>query len=498
MDNKRQSGLLLHITSLPSKWGSGDFGLQAFNFIDFLSKSSQKIWQVLPLNAVSSEYKFSPYSPTSVFALNDLLISPEKLIESGLINRNQINSGIYAGQKAYFVFSATVKRHFIQSALENELVLKDNNYLHFQEKNREWLFDFALFRALKRHFGHKRSWTSWPLGLVQREKNSIDNWKKKLSREIIFETFSQFLAHTQWQELKNYAHQNGVQIMGDLPFYPAFESSDVWANQKLFRLNDKGEPLYISGAPPDYFSTDGQLWNTPVYFWPAHRENKYTWWMSRIQKNTELYDFLRLDHFRGFCAYWQVPAGEKNAKNGKWIPAPGKSFINKLLKIFKDYIFIAEDLGEITPDVIRIKEHHSLPGMHVLQFAFGPDMSVSPHVPHNHKHKNIVYTGTHDNNTVLGWYMNETGRQVRKRLRDYAAKRITKKDAANHLIRLAMASVADTAIIPVQDILNLDGSGRMNTPAGKKENWVWRLAPDQLQNKHMCYLNEICSLYGRN
>lgn len=465
--------------------------------MDFLKDSGQGIWQVLPLNAVSGHYGFSPYSPVSVFALNHLLISPELMVKSGLIPALKAEKHFHPRQTD-FPNSDGFRYFLAKSACKNQkYILDDPDFNKFAEENADWLDDFALFRALKRYFGEGASWTEWPQDIARREKKSLLKWETRLKKDIRLEKFLQYIAWRQWLNLKKYANSLGIKIMGDLPFYPSLESSDVWAGQRLFRLEETGKPLFISGAPPDYFSSSGQLWNTPVYAWPEHEKEDFAWWTARIKKNMELFDYLRLDHFRGFCAYWQVPFGQKTAAEGEWIPGPGKKLLHGVMHRFGRKRFIAEDLGEITPDVIELKEDLKLPGMHVLQFAFGKDIAHNAHIPHQHQKNAITYTGTHDNNTVLGWYRQETDADTRKRLRDYLGKRVTERDISRQMMRTAQASVARTAIIPVQDLLGLDESARMNNPGKSEGNWIWRLDSGALNGSHSQNLDYLCALYGR-
>ncbi len=499
MDERRSCGLLLHITSLPSLGGNGDLGPEAYSFVDFLKKSGQKIWQVLPLNAVSPEYSFSPYSPVSVFALNPLLLSPEKMLKSGWIDSLPTFERNKEDTNAHFNRSAQFRYACIQYTVINnkQKILNNPHYQKFKQQNEHWLPDFALFQALKDYFGRNNSWTEWPLELMRRDRKALLKWEKKLREKILEHKFAQFIVQKQWEELKAYANRQGMCIMGDLPFYPALESSDLWANQYLFRVDEKGKPLFLSGAPPDYFSSTGQFWDTPVYYWPRHQKDDFYWWKERIKKNMRLFDLLRLDHFRGFCSYWEIPAEEKTAASGKWAPSPGEDFMAELMGRFRSRRFIVEDLGEITPDVLGLKEKYDLPGMHVLQFAFGEDMGKNPHIVHNHGINGVVYTGTHDNNTLLGWYKNELTPEGRKRLRNYLGIKVNKDNLSSHMLRLAMSSVAKTCIIPVQDILQLDESARMNTPGGSGNNWVWRLQTEQLKNNCAENLKNICATYGR-
>lgn len=472
-------------------------GFEALRFADFLKNSGQKIWQVLPINALSAEYGFSPYSPVSVFGLNHLLISPEWMINSGLVTSREARADFHP-RKTDFRASDEFRYYLAETAYKNRKnVLKGEKWDAFQEKNQNWIRDFCLFRALKNYFGLGISWRNWPEGLVRRDKDCISKWEKKLEKEIAVQTILQFAAWSQWLELKDYANSLGIKIMGDLPFYPCLESSDVWSGQELFRLDSQGTPLFVSGAPPDYFSSAGQLWNTPVYSWPAHEKEDFAWWVKRIEKNMEIFDCLRLDHFRGFCAYWQVPAGSDTAASGEWVPAPGEKLMRKLIGACGQKQLIAEDLGEITPDVTRLKEKLGLAGMHVLQFAFGGDMSENPHIPHNHRRNGIVYTGTHDNNTLHGWFTQEADARQIRLLREYTGKRVTRWDVAGRMLKCALSSVAATAVIPVQDVLGLGWRARMNNPAGSKKNWTWRLAPGQLKDSHSRQLARLNGLYGR-
>jgi 4-alpha-glucanotransferase len=499
MLKKRASGILLHITSLPSKYGIGDLGPQAYQFVDFLVKSGQNYWQILPLNHTTAKTAHSPYNCSSAFAGNPLLISPELLYRAGLLKRNEIqDTPSFAQDKVDYRRVAACKKPLFELAFERfgKRGQSEQAYEQFKTENAFWLEDFVIFISLERHF-KKQSWHTWPSPIRDRKPKELEKIKAQLRPDVERQYFLQYLFYHQWNELKRYCTQRGIQIIGDIPIYVVYDSPDVWAHTDIFKLDRNRKPAYIAGVPPDYFSRTGQLWGNPIYDWQALKKTNYKWWMERIRHNIKMFDLVRIDHFRGFIDYWQVPAGHKTAQNGRWIEGPRDDFFHVLLKHFPMPPIIAEDLGYITADVRETIEKFALPTMKVLQFAFSGDPARNPHIPHNYIENSIVYTGTHDNNTTRGWFRKEAGPEQKKRLKEYLGVRVFSDQVHWQLIRLAMSSVARLAILPAQDILGLPETARMNRPATIKGNWVWRLKPGQLSPNLAAKLRRLTQTYAR-
>jgi 4-alpha-glucanotransferase len=497
---RRGSGILLHVSSLPSAFGIGDLGPEAYKFADFLAESKQAYWQILPLNPTDPSTCNSPYLSSSAFAGNPLFISPELLVERGLLEAKILEPRPDFPQgRTDYSRAAKYKSTLFDAAFESfkKLGALARDFEQFRRRHHAWLEDFVLFRCLKRHFGGK-SWNEWPEGLRDREPGAIEEMTARLSGEMEKESFLQFVFFSQWTDLKLYCRQKGIHLIGDAPIYVARESAEIWAHPELFKLAADKKPRFVAGVPPDYFSATGQLWGDPVYDWEAHKRNGYSWWAARVEHNLALVDILRLDHFRGLAAYWEIPAGEKTAVNGKWADGPGEEFFQALLRRFVHLPIIAEDLGVITPDVRELIGRFGFPGMKVLLFAFDESLPRNPYILHNHVPNSIVYTGTHDNNTIKGWFENEASSETRERLFSYLGRKITIEDSAWELIRLAMMSVAQIAVIPMQDILGLGREARMNTPAVPEGNWEWRLRPGELLPEHTAKLSEMTRLYGRD
>ncbi|GLI35982.1 4-alpha-glucanotransferase [Desulforhabdus amnigena] len=496
----RRSGILLHITSLPSPYGIGDLGKGAYLFADFLHESGQSIWQVLPLNPSSMIYGNSPYSSCSVFAGNPLLISPELLVEEGLIAHEYLdNLPAFLDRQVEYQPAAEHKYRLLGLAFEK---FKSDNFLmrcefdKFCVENERWLEDYALFVSLKEEFGGV-AWSEWPREVREREERSLAEWRQRLADKIFQEKFYQYLFFKQWFALKRYCNEKRIQIVGDMPIYTSYDSADVWLHPGLFKLDEEKRPRFVAGVPPDYFSSTGQLWGNPVYDWDRLRDTRYDWWVDRIQHNIKLFDLIRFDHFRGFVEYWEIPAKEKTAVNGKWVPVPVKDFFDSLLRRFAHLPIIAEDLGIITPDVREVMTGYDLHGMKVLQFAFGDDVAVNPYAPHNHTPNCFVYTGTHDNNTTRGWFRTEAGEDEKNRLFSYIGRVVDEEEIHWEVLRLAMRSVALTAIAPMQDVLGLGEEARMNLPSVTYGNWEWRLVREQMTPALAEKLGEMSSLYGR-
>lgn len=496
---KRGSGILLHITSLPSSYGIGDLGPGAYRFADFLTKTAQCFWQILPVNPTCTAYGNSPYSSYSAFAGNSLLISPDLMVEDGILSKFNIKGhSSFLNERVDYRAVTEYKKRVFQIAYEEskKKIEKEHEFERFCAENSYWLDDYALFIALKEHFNGV-VWSNWPEDLRDRERSVIKKWKEGLIERILMEKFFQYIFFKQWASLKNYCDSKNIQIIGDVPIYVNYDSSDVWANPEIFKLDREKRPIFVAGAPPGYFSSTGQLWGHAVYKWDVLKETQYSWWVERIEHNLKLFHRVRLDHFRGFVAYWEVPAAEKTAINGRWVKAPVKDFFNTLFKHFPDLPLIAEDIGVITPDVREIMNFFGFPGMRVLLFAFEEDFPANFYLPHNHVKNCVVYTGTHDNNTIKGWFRKEASPEHRKRLFGYIGRKVPEKEIHRELIRLAMMSVADMAIIPMQDILGLGEEARMNRPSTSEGNWEWRLLPEQLTPSLIKRFSQITKIYGR-
>lgn len=497
MEN-RGSGILLHITSLPSPYGIGDFGPDAYNFVDFLAETCQKFWQILPLNLTCTAYGNSPYSSFSAFAGNCLLISPERLIKNGFIEPDEVPSRKFSSEKVAYESVAKYKHEIFNAAYQryNGKLANHQEFQRFCSEHAHWLDNYSIFISLKNHL-NGIEWSKWPVDLRDRHKGALKKVSDELSDDILREKFLQYLFFNQWLSLKNYCDSKGIKIIGDIPIYVNYDSADVWATPEIFSLDEEKTPVHVAGVPPDYFSSTGQLWGHPVYKWDVLKKSRYAWWIKRIEHNLMLFHMFRLDHFRGFVGYWQVNASETTAVNGKWVKAPAVDFFNALLKHFPSIPIIAEDLGVITPDVREVMDKFEFPGMKVLLFAFGEDLSTNPYAPHNHIKNCVVYTGTHDNNTIKGWFRKELSAEDKSRISEYIGREVSEKTIHWDLIRLAMMSVADMIIIPMQDILGLGEKDRMNLPATSIGNWDWRLKSEHLSPPLKKKLREMTMIYGR-
>jgi 4-alpha-glucanotransferase len=492
--NLRAAGVLLHPTSLSGRFGIGDLGDELLTFLDWAQSAGLGIWQVLPLNAPG--YGNSPYGCLSSYAGNPLLISPQRLLEEGLLPANGLDD-IKESREGHIDFDRV-------KTLKHELLL--HSYEHFFEHasdeqrrslaafthDNAWLPDWTLYAALKaQHRG--RPWTAWPRGQATRARDAIARARVELAEEIRFHEYVQWLFFGQWTAVREAAHARGIRIMGDVPIYVAADSADVWANREIFQLDERGEPAVVSGVPPDYFSETGQRWGNPLYRWDLLHETNYRWWVLRIRAALRVADILRIDHFRGFEAYWEIPAKEPTAIHGRWMPGPGRALFDAMRAAIGGLPLVAEDLGHITPEVNELRKAIDIPGMKVLQFAFA--QPNSPHLPHFHDPKMVVYTGTHDNNTARGWFEEATADE-REAVAAYLGVTNT-DDIAWALIRAAYTSVADTAIVPVQDILDLGNDARMNLPGAEHDNWTWRLADGALTREHAERLRRLAKASGR-
>lgn len=492
----RSSGILLHPTSLPGRYGIGDLGAAARRFVDWLEAQGQSIWQVLPLGPTS--YGDSPYQTLSAFAGNPNLISLDSLVMDGLLAAADLaDSPAFPDDRVDFgrvipfhnQKLALACHNFVSSArpaLKQEFAV-------FVEANRYWLEDFALFAALKQ--AHElRPWVEWESDLSRRGSQAIAKASQAYASEIEEEKFRQWLFYRQWTALRTYARGKGIRLFGDLPIFVAHDSADVWANQREYFLDERGRPTAVAGVPPDYFSPTGQRWGNPLYRWEAMRASGYSWWIERFKALLSLVDYIRIDHFRGFEAYWEIPASEKTAIRGQWVEGPGLPFFQAIKRALGSLPLIAEDLGVITPGVEKLRDALGLPGMKVLQFAWSDPMN--PFLPHNHRVNCIVYTGTHDNNTTRGWWETEMDAPAREFVKDYLGQAID--DIVWTLARVGMRSSAQTFIMPMQDVLGLGGEGRMNTPGNPAGNWTWRFGEDAFEHRGKDTLAHITRLFQRH
>ncbi|MEX2565495.1 MAG: 4-alpha-glucanotransferase [Cyclobacteriaceae bacterium] len=498
MNIERSSAILLHITSLPSIYGIGDMGEAAYQFVDFLQESGHSFWQILPLNPTEATFSHSPYSSHSAFAGNPMLISPDLLVEEGLLSQKDLAKiPVFDSQKVEFEKVNTFKKDLLDIAYLN-FSKSGNTYLagfsQFCHQNQDWLDDYTLFLTIKGKY--PINWTQWDKSLRDRDAAALEAFSIQMKEEIKKEKFIQFLFFSQWLRLKAFAHEKGIGFIGDIPFYINHDSADCWAHWAYFKLDKDKLPTKISGVPPDYFSDTGQLWGTPVFKWKPLEKNGFDWWIKRLGQNLLLYDFVRLDHFRAFAAYWEVPAGDETAINGKWVESPGIEFFKTVETKFPDMPFIAEDLGYMDDPVFELLEKFNFPGMKVLQFAFGEGIGENPYILHNHSKNSVVFTGTHDNNTTLGWFHNSS-REERRNFYDYTGAKPTSKNIAWKMHQMALMSVSDLAIIPMQDIVGLDENAKMNRPGTSEGNWTWRLLASQLPWESVEDLKKINIRYGR-
>lgn len=482
LESRRSSGVLLHPTSLPGAYGVGELGSEALEFVEFLRHAGQSLWQILPLGPTDAGG--SPYSSPSAFAGNPLLASTERLVSDGLLAeappKNEAPAVDYAS-----VFPEKMER--LREA--HARWRPGGAFEEFREENRPWLEDYALFTALKGSL--RKPWNEWPGELAGREPGALERARRELADEVRFHEFAQFRFFEDWRRVKKKANEAGISVIGDVPIFISHDSADVWANRELFFLDGRGSPSVVAGVPPDYFSETGQLWGNPLYDWARMREDSYAWWTARIEHALSSCDALRLDHFRGFEAYWEVPAGDDTAANGRWVEGPGKSLFDALRKTLGGLPLIAEDLGDITPEVVKLREDLHLPGMKVLQFAFShPENHF---LPHNYRGENwVAYTGTHDNDTTVGWLRGASEGERSFARRYLGAEYLGAGDFA----RLAYSSVARWAVVPMQDLLGLDSEARMNTPGTTSGNWSWRMsggASPELAAR----LRRMAEVYGR-
>ena len=490
----RASGVLMHISSLPSDFGIGTFGKYAYEFVASLKQSSQTYWQILPLCPVS--FGASPYQSFSTFAGNPYFIDLDILCEQGFLEKSDYENINWSDDETKVDYERLEKLRFevFQKVYKNFLKRIPTAFYAFCEKKAWWLDDFALFMAIKDEFGGV-SFENWDNDIRKRKKNALEFYRQKLKNEVVYYKMLQFFFFEQWGKLKTYANQNGIKIIGDLPIYVALDSADVWSNPKQFFLDKNYCPVEVAGCPPDGFSPTGQLWGNPLYNWKYMKQDGYNWWLNRMRESLEMCDVVRIDHFRGFDTYYCIPYGDKTAENGKWRQGPGMDFFNTLQQTLGEMPLIAEDLGFLTESVIKLLKDSGFPGMKVLQFAFNPGED-NFYLPHNHKKNCVVYTGTHDNNTIEGWNKEQNDYTL-----SYAKKYLKHNDNMSFyqtLMAAALSSVADTAILTMQDILGLDERARMNIPSTLGGNWQWRAKKQDLDEKNFSFLKEYTNLYYRN
>ena len=473
---RRRTGVLLHVTSLPAR----NIGDDAYRFIDFLAETGVTVWQVLPLGPTHDDG--SPYQCLSAHAANSELICREAIKSRSWANPDELTGSNMS------IILADAYHQFERNASAEQ----KQQFVEFCHQNSYWLDDYVLFCEI-RHLNHTKAWFDWPEPLRDRDPAALEAVKKDRKLALRIRCFGQFLFFDQWYSLKQYANDKGVLLFGDIPIFVAHDSADVWSNKSLFTLDNTGQATLVAGVPPDYFSATGQRWGNPLYKWGAHQDEDYRWWQQRLTTQLALFDLLRIDHFRGFEACWEIPAGCETAIEGRWVKAPGDAIFDKLLSVFNELPLVAEDLGIITDEVTALREKYAMPGMKILQFAFGSDAS-NPYLPHKHCQDSVVYTGTHDNNTTLGWY-EELDMYTKAHIKAYFGD--SDEEIPWLLNRAALQSVAELAVLPMQDILALDGEHRMNVPGTVAGNWQWHFSWDMVTDTYKKRLHELNKLYGR-
>ena len=493
----RASGVLLPVSSLPSRYGIGCFSREAYRFVDFLKRYGQSYWQILPLGQTS--YGDSPYQSFSTFAGNPYFISLEQLTEDGLLTKKECNACDFGSDPAYVDYGRMYEaRYCILRKAFQRFDTADTDFKAFQTREREWLGNYALFMALKDEFRGK-SWTGWPDDIRLRKPEALEAYEQQLEQEILFYEFLQYEFFSQWEALRTYANEQGIQIIGDIPIYVALDSADAWAEPKLFQFDRDRRPVAVAGCPPDAFSATGQLWGNPLYDWEYHKKTGYGWWMRRVLACYKMYNVVRIDHFRGFDEYYSIPAGDKTAEFGKWVKGPGMDLFDALKTELGDLNIIVEDLGYITDSVREMVRACVFPNMKVLEFAFDARDSSGPsdYLPFNYDKNCVVYTGTHDNETLRGW-LDSIPQSDYRQVEKYLGRTMTdKNELVVEIIRLAHASTARLCIVPLQDYLLLDNKARMNEPSTLGKNWKWRLLPGQLTAKAGMFMKEMSDTYGR-
>lgn len=497
----RSSGILLPIFSLPSKYGIGCISKEAYDFIDFLANSGQKHWQILPIGQTS--YGDSPYQSFSTFACNPYFIDLEEFIKKGILTKEDCNSYSWGDNEEYIDYETLYHNRFalLARAYRKSKTNANKDFIKFQKNNASWLQDYALFMSLKDAMGGI-SWQEWEPNLKSRDEETLAKYKEELKDDIQFYMFLQYTFSKQWKKMKKYANKKGVSIIGDIPIYVAEDSADTWTHPELFQFDENFAPTAVAGCPPDDFCATGQLWGNPLYNWKKHETTDFAWWKERISQCQNLYDIVRIDHFRGFDEYYAIPAGDETAEFGKWKPGPGMKLFNALNESITELEIIAEDLGFMTPSVIQLVEDSTFPNMKVLQFAYNP-YEDSEYLPHNYDKNCVVYTGTHDNETTVGWYRNQP-KKTKKFILEYnniSLLKVTGKkaeqSATKSIIRQAMMSTANTCIIPLQDYLELDNSARINEPSTLGDNWKWRVRGELITNAKAKEIKALTRLSGR-
>jgi 4-alpha-glucanotransferase len=507
MSFPRASGILLHPTSLPGRLGIGDLGKAAYRFADFLADAGQRLWQILPLGPTG--YGNSPYQTLSVFAGNPLLISLERLVEDGFLDPADLdNIPSFPAERvdydAVIAFKMPLLDKSFETFLGNASPEQRREFEAFSEQNASWLETYCLFMALKDVHGLS-AWNTWDEDIRKRHPKSIEHWSTQLSHEIRHHRYQQYQFFKQWSELKMYCNERGIRFIGDMAIFVALDSAEVWSHPEMFHLDDDGRPTVVAGVPPDYFSKTGQLWGNPLYRWDVMARNDYEWWIERFRARHALVDIIRLDHFRGFEKYWEVPGTDTTAMNGRWVSGPGAELFRFVQKTLGTLPIIAEDLGVITPEVDALRDDLGFPGMRVLQFAFGTDPKADDYKPHNYPRNCVVYTGTHDNNTTIAWLKEVDAKDSTQTREERAAETqlaltyvgTDGREINWDFIRLALMSVADTAITPMQDILGLGSEARMNLPGTAQGNWGWRFLSEMLTGEIKARLKELTAIYGR-
>ncbi len=501
----RSCGILLHVTSLPGRFGIGDLGPDAYAFVDVLERVEAKLWQVLPLVPVGHGY--SPYSSPSTFAGNPMLISPDLLVEAGLLQADDVEDlPPFPTDRVDFETVVPYKTRLLETAYERFRFTDENVQMAFRSFCREqdaWLDDYAMFMAIRDQY-RGASWTEWPAALRDREAATIAAVRNDLKEIIDMHKFWQYAFAIQWRRLRTYCNECGIKVVGDIPIYVAHDSADVWSNPELFQLDDRGQPTVVAGVPPDYFAETGQRWGNPIYRWDRMKENGYVWWERRLTSVLDQVDMVRLDHFRGFEAYWEVPATEPTAVNGRWVRGPGADFFDALLQRLGELPVIAEDLGLITDGVVELMQRYDFPGMAVLQFGFDTD-AEDKFLPHNYRRNLVAYTGTHDNDTLHGWFTNNNSTQDEaqvRRARQHCRRYLgilegNERSIHWYFIRALQMSVANTIIVPLQDVIGLGSEGRMNVPGKATGNWSWRFADGAISEDAIIHLRDTNRLYGR-
>ncbi len=490
----RSAGVLLPVASLPSNYGIGCFSKEAYKFIDQLKAAKQKYWQILPLGPTS--FGDSPYQAFSTFAGNPYFIDLETLIEEGLLNKEECEECDFGDDLRYIDYEKIYESRFgiLWQAFEN-FDKGNSDFIAYKEENQEWLEDYALFMAVK-DSNEGLEWTKWEEDISERNPEAIEKYKEELIDDVEFYKFIQYEFYIQWMKLKRYANENGIQIIGDIPIYVAFDSADCWASSELFQFDSDNRPVAVAGCPPDAFAATGQLWGNPLYNWEYHKSTGYAWWKKRVAYSFKLYDVVRIDHFRGFDEYYSIPFGDKTAENGHWEKGPGIDLFHALTEEFGELNIIAEDLGYLTDSVKQLVSDTGYPGMKIMQFAFD-SREESNYLPHTYEKNCVVYTGTHDNDNVQGWY-DSISKADRDYMKEYLHTSTKRANIHFDLIRACLASVADTAIIPIQDYLGLGSEARINIPSTLGTNWRWRLFAGEIDDKLIQKMAKMAEVYERD